>query len=285
MLLSTLITIVCLRLNDDLKFLIPIGKIYTITLFLLLIVHVFGLYTFPVSETNVLKGASVQLGFRNINTYGMYCANCVIIFFLFNQRKWYWLAIGLLLVSTYYTKARTPIVTVGIIVISDFLRNYKYLIPKLKSGLFYFSILIVALGAISVIYVKEILSLNFVSSSGLNLNDLTSNRLVIINNTISNFSIKNWFIGLSAENGNDSLYYYFIIFFGVIYSLLLFYLVIRCLIKLKKSNDIKLMIFVATYLTSGLFEMPVSPFIPYALIFFVVLLNTEWAIKQINYKI
>jgi hypothetical protein len=257
-----------------------IGRTILVVISLILLVHISGIYSFPVNPYQVLKGDRVQLGFRNINTYGFYALGSISIFFLNKKKKLLLMSIIVLLVSTIYSKTTTPVI---IVVLGSVLYLIFSYLEKMKKIFIAASLFLTT--SLFATGMFTVLGIDFIVNSkmkfyGITLNELTSYRLVILRDELkANISLLDWLFGFEADE-LDSIYFYIIVEFGALFTITLFFILLynlfrRQLLSIKNSTPIT--VAMCLFLLIGIIEMPISPYNVYAIHIFSLLMFVNYS--------
>jgi len=142
-----------------------------------------------------------------------------------------------------------------------------------------FTLFIVFIGFVTIFFASDLMHLKLFGKY--DLNQLSSTRLSIINNLMQPLTGIEKMIGTSSDIV-DSLYLFFITFYGLIFSALIFIPICKRYRVLIKNEFLDLLIILCVILVIGLFEMPVSPFLPLGIIFFAVILYPKWIVNLLQ---
>lgn len=268
------------------SFIINIAYYYLIITTFILIFHITGFYRFPSNSFNIIKGETFQLGFRNINTYGFYITQSIIIGFILKKKKILYWGITLLFTSYFYTKTRTSIVVI-LITTTIYLLIIKpmWISTRVKSVLVTFGVMcIFCIGYLTIIFATKIgnIDMMWLIQEDFTLDDLSSARISMLADSTEKFNMINWIFGDTQMPVQDSFYLFIITKYGFLSGLFcMFWILIRFFI-LMENEDYRTSIFFFSVLLYGLFEMTISPYSFMSIFFYMFLFNFK---KLNNYVI
>lgn len=263
----------------DFSFIIIIAYYYLIITTSLLLLQITGLYHFPSNPYSIIKGESIQLGFRNINTFAFYTTQSIIIGFIFTNRKILLWGSVILLVSFFYTNTRTPIVVILISLITYIIIiKPMWIGRRAKSIIICLSVFFVfCTGFLSIIFAKEIGDIDMIWLVGesYTLNELSSERITMILDGRESISILEWLIGDIGAPVKDSFYLFIISKYGLLLSILYMIWVIKRIFHLMEHNSYRITLFIFSVIIYGLFEMTISPYSFMSIFFYIFLFDLK----------
>lgn len=213
----------------------------------------FGFITTTVFEFG--ERAKATYGFGNPNNLYYYVFTSAFIFYRWRIAKGFFIC-GLVLVALYPSVDSRTFMIAYLLLAAFWTANPKWLRSSIIFFLWCWLGGVLAFGLLMGLFPLEVsIALSYIT--GIDINELISNRLEIINNRSAGRTMLSILWG-GVENTADSLYVYLANGFGVGGLILFELLVIALVRKHLASNNVRALTMACVYLTVALVEAPYS---------------------------
>lgn len=207
-------------------------------------------------------------GFGNPNTFFFYLFSSAFTFFVFRERRGFFLS-GLIIAVMYASVGSRTFGIAYLFIFMAFLLanriNGRLLQTTLWAG-----ILLVALAGVLTVYFPYEISQWSSGILQVNSDELLSSRLSLMERAYSDISDAEFWLG-GMENASDSMYYYFASSFGILILLALLGVTLYRLGNLSKRYGSIPLVFVLSFLMVGIVEVPFDGSALMSLVFIYVI--------------
>lgn len=204
-----------------------------------------------------------SMGFANPNTFFYYLLSSAFAFFTVRNRIGFNLC-GLLILGLFGLVGGRTFLIGYLLLLGTWLQPNLLKKPLITSMLWSWLLLALATGYLIAIFPLQ-LSLLISTLTGLDINEITSNRLDFLSESANRSTMQLLFGGL--ENNADSLYVYLLNGFGIINLPVFVYALTSSISREVKRNNPTPLVLACVFFTIGIFEAPLDGSALIALVF------------------